>query len=215
MTKGCCDIISWPLFNYAWEQRRLGELAEFQKGRGFSKGDLLPDGEPIILYGRLYTNYQTVIKTVDTFAKAKGNDVLSIGNEVIVPSSGETAEDIARASVVSKGGVLLGGDLNIIKVKSNLHPPFVALFLSNGRGKIELIKKSQGTSVVHLYNSDLKKTNILFPNLEEQQKISSLFSWFEDLITLHQRKPLLLILFNPIQIVNASLDQCLCFQVPE
>lgn len=122
----------------------MGELAEFRKGKGFSKGDLLPEGEPIILYGRLYTNYQTVIKTVDTFAKPKGNDILSVGNEVIVPSSGETAEDIARASVVSSRGVLLGGDLNIIKVKRNLHPPFIALFLSNGRGKKNSSRSHKG-----------------------------------------------------------------------
>lgn len=39
-----------------------------------------------------------------------------------------------------------------------------------------------------MYNSDLKKANILYPSLEEQQEIGLLFSKIEDLITLHQRK---------------------------
>ena len=43
----------------AWEQRKLGDVAEFSKGNGYSKGDLIESGTPIILYGRLYTKYET------------------------------------------------------------------------------------------------------------------------------------------------------------
>ena len=78
-----------------WEQRKLGDVAEFSKGSGYSKGDLVEYGTPIILYGRLYTNYETRISDVDTFVEAKVGSVYSKGGEVIVPASGETAEDIA------------------------------------------------------------------------------------------------------------------------
>ena len=44
-----------------WEQRKLDNVAEFSKGRGYSKGDLIELGTPIILYGRLYTNYETQV----------------------------------------------------------------------------------------------------------------------------------------------------------
>ncbi|MBQ6995274.1 MAG: restriction endonuclease subunit S, partial [Lachnospiraceae bacterium] len=49
-------------FTDAWEQRKLSEVAEFSKGNGYSKGDLCATGTPIILYGRLYTKYETTIK---------------------------------------------------------------------------------------------------------------------------------------------------------
>ena len=58
-------------FTDAWEQRKLGELVQFSKGTGYSKADLKKSGTPIILYGRLYTKYETVIVDVDTFADAK------------------------------------------------------------------------------------------------------------------------------------------------
>ena len=83
-----------------WEQRKLNDIAEFSKGSGYSKGDLTESGTPIILYGRLYTKYETSISDVDTFVEAKEGSVYSKGGEVIVPASGETAEDIARAATL-------------------------------------------------------------------------------------------------------------------
>lgn len=172
----------------AWEQRKLDNLATFSKGSGYSKGDLVEEGSPIILYGRLYTKYETLIKDVDTFVLPKGHSVISEGNEVIVPASGETSEDISRAAVVDKSGILLGGDLNIIKPKSKLNSVFLALTISNGSQQKELSKRAQGNSVVHLYNSELKKVNLYFPSLEEQEKIGSFFIQLDHLITLHQRE---------------------------
>ena len=32
-----------------WEQRKLDDVAEFSKGNGYSKGDLIEVGTPIIL----------------------------------------------------------------------------------------------------------------------------------------------------------------------
>ena len=175
-------------FTDAWEQRKLGDIATFSKGNGYSKSDLTPSGDPIILYGRLYTNYETTISNVDTFAELKDKSVISQGGEVIVPASGETAEDISRASVVKNEGIIIGGDLNVIKVNHLLDPTFLALTISNGEQQKELSKRAQGKSVVHLHNSDLQEVNLIFPLLNEQKKISTLFEKMDNIITLHQRK---------------------------
>ena len=84
----------------------MESIASFSKGHGYAKGDLIDDGTPIILYGRLYTKYETSIREVDTFVKAKSNSIYSKGGEVIVPASGETSEDIARAATVENAGIL-------------------------------------------------------------------------------------------------------------
>ena len=109
--KSDAPAIRFKGFSDAWEQRKAIDIADYSKGNGYSKGDLTDAGTPIILYGRLYTKYQFAISEVDTFAVPRNGAVYSQGNEVIVPASGETAEDIARASAVEKSGVLLGGDL--------------------------------------------------------------------------------------------------------
>lgn len=176
------------MLQQTWEQRKLGDIATFSKGNGYSKSDLAPSGDPIILYGRLYTNYETTISNVDTFVELKDKSVISQGGEVIVPASGETTEDISRASVVKNQGIIIGGDLNVIKVNHLLDPTFLALTISNGEQQKELSKRAQGKSVVHLHNSDLQEVNLTFPLLNEQKEISTLFEKMDNLITLHQRK---------------------------
>ena len=175
-------------FTDDWEQRKAIDIADYSKGNGYSKGDLTDAGTPIILYGRLYTKYQFAISEVDTFAVPRNGAVYSQGNEVIVPASGETAEDIARASAVEKSGVLLGGDLNILRPFDFINPLFLALAISNGEPQKELAKKAQGKSVVHIHNTDIQEVTIAYPSRTEQDRIVSVFRQLDNLITLHQRK---------------------------
>ena len=175
-------------FTDDWEQRKADSVGYYTKGNGYSKADLTGDGMPIILYGRLYTNYSFYIDRVDTFVGEIKSCVYSEGGEVIVPASGETAEDIARASAVLLKGVLLGGDLNILNLNSEYDSKFIALLLSNGNTKKELSKCAQGKSVVHIHNSDIQKLLLMIPIREEQRKIAELFTSLDRLITLHQRK---------------------------
>src|SRR5690554_6650328 len=114
-------------FEGEWNPVSMAEIAVFSKGNGYSKSDLVEVGKPIILYGRLYTKYQLTISDVDTFAIEKPGSIYSIGNEVIVPSSGETAEDIAIGCAVLRPGIILGGDLNIIYPKDTIDASFLAL----------------------------------------------------------------------------------------
>ena len=173
---------------FSWEQRKAIDIADYSKGNGYSKGDLTDAGTPIILYGRLYTKYQFAISEVDTFAVPRNGAVYSQGNEVIVPASGETAEDIARASAVEKSGVLLGGDLNILRPFDFINPLFLALAISNGEPQKELAKKAQGKSVVHIHNTDIQEVTIAYPSRTEQDRIVSVFRQLDNLITLHQRE---------------------------
>ena len=175
-------------FTDDWEQCKLGDVANFSKGTGYSKSDLKGTGSPIILYGRLYTKYETIIRNVDSFVVPKSGSVFSKGGEVIVPGSGETAEDISIASVVEPAGVLLGGDLNIIYPNSDLDPTFLAITISNGKPHFDMARRAQGKSIVHLHNADLKHISLKTPNLSEQKRISKIFEVLDQTITLHEEK---------------------------
>ncbi|UOF05593.1 restriction endonuclease subunit S [Lactiplantibacillus plantarum subsp. plantarum] len=177
-------------FSDPWEQRKLKLLADFSKGAGYSKKDIIDQGTPIVLYGRLYTNYQVNITTIkDTFVKVRPGSVFSECNDVIVPASGETAEDIARASHVCISGAVLGGDLNIIKPKINIiDSSFLALCISNGQQNKELIKRAQGKSIVHLHNSDLKQVVLKYPSKRNQSMIARVFDKTDNLIAANEDK---------------------------
>ena len=175
-------------FTDPWEQRKLGELCAFSKGHGYSKANIRDVGTPLILYGRLYTQYESRIEDVDTFTVEQDGSLLSKGNEVIVPASGETAEDIAVASSVRRSGIILGGDLNVITPVCNLDPDYTALAITYSKAHDDLAKRAQGKSVVHVHGNDIAEVEISYPSESEQRCISSIVLDLDSLITLHQRK---------------------------
>ena len=175
-------------FTDPWEQRKLGEIASFSKGSGYSKADIRESGIPLFLYGRMYTQYETRVDSVDTFAAPRPGTLYSKGTEIVVPASGESAEDIARASAITREGIALGGDLNVVYPQRMVTPLFLAYGLSHGSSQKLLAQKAQGKTVVHIHASDLKGLGIAFPDVTEQQAIGTFFSSLDDLITLHQRK---------------------------
>ena len=175
-------------FEGDWYKNKLKNLASFSKGRGYSKNDIKNRGTELLLYGSLYTSYQTIVDKVNVYTKKKPNSVLSNGEEVVVPSSGETKEDIARASAIVKSGIIIGGDLNIIQPTEELNSVFLALEISNGSSQQELIRRAQGSAVVHLYNDDLKSVVIYYPDLKEQQKIGKFFRVLDERIANQERK---------------------------
>ncbi|MFR4702919.1 MAG: restriction endonuclease subunit S [Ligilactobacillus salivarius] len=174
--------------SFTWEQVKLEKIATFSKGKGYSKLDLKRKGYPIFLYGQMYTDYRYKIVETSTYAILKEDAVVSNGNEIVIPSSGETSVDIARASWIAQKGIILGSDLNIIRPTSSVYPLFLALSLSNNQVKYNLAKVAQGNSIVHLYNNNLKKVNIYFPNIVEQNKIGNILNSISNCINLHERK---------------------------
>ena len=158
-----------------WEEKTLGKIATFSKGKGISKSDIVEDGKlPCIRYGELYTHYKETISEIQSYTNLNPDDlVLSEANDVIIPASGETQIDIATASCVTKKGVALGGDLNIIK--ANVNGVFLSYYLNNSK-KMEIARMAQGISVVHLYANQLKTLILNLPKPEEQQKIAACLS---------------------------------------
>jgi type I restriction enzyme, S subunit len=166
-----------------WEEKKLGEIASFLKGKGISKADLSENGKTeCIRYGELYTDYgETINDIVSRTDVPKKKLVLSELDDVIIPASGETQIDIATASCVRREKIALGGDLNIIR--SSGHGVFLAYYL-NSALKLELARLSQGVSVVHLYSSQLNTLKLDLPIIMEQQKIASYLSAIDEKIEL-------------------------------
>lgn len=176
-------------FEGDWTFLTLGEEAEFLKGSGFAKKDLRNDGSPIVLYGRLYTQYETVIQDVDTFVDPSDQKcVTSRGGEVLVPASGETAEDIAVATVLAVPGVIIGSDLNIVRPFNKLESEFLALSISHGEVHKRLAMSAQGKTVVHLKNDDLRELSVPTPTPEEQRAIGTFFRELDELIDAEELK---------------------------
>ena len=170
----------FPEFTEEWQGEQLHEIAELSKGIGISKEQLSENGTPCILYGELYTKYKSEIisKIISKTDIEKSKLKHSKQNDVIIPCSGETAIDIAVARCVPFDNVLLGGDMNVIRLHK-YDGAFMAYQL-NGKRKTDIAKLAQGVSVVHLYGENLKSIKTYNPSLQEQQKIVKLLSMLDE-----------------------------------
>ena len=181
--------LRFPEFKDEWKLQKLGNLAQFSKGKSLSKKDLNINGKPCILYGELYTKYGAILNKVYSKTSTQNDSlVFSKRNQILIPSSGETDIDIATATAIDTDvKIAVGGDLNII-TPINSDGRFISLYI-NGKGKYNLAKYAQGKSVVHLYNSDIKKLNFYLPtNMVEQKKIGDFFSKLDQQIELEEKK---------------------------
>ena len=173
----------FPEFSGEWIESKLGDIADFSKGAGISKDQRSEEGNPCILYGELYTRYKSEVIT-NVFSKTALPDselVKSKSNDIIIPASGETAEDIATARCVPFDNILLGGDLNIIRLHEQDGKFFS--YQLNGVRKYDIATVAQGVSVVHLHAGDLKGIIVKYPShIAEQEKISQILGLIDDRI---------------------------------
>ncbi|MGE0000469.1 MAG: restriction endonuclease subunit S [Fimbriimonadaceae bacterium] len=189
MSKALVPKLRFSEFREAgeWEECPLGSEANFFKGRGVSKAEVDPTGDrPCIRYGELYTRYGEIINSVHSRTNVPKADLfLSQRNDVIIPASGETKEDIATASCVTLDDVALGSDINVLRTG---HNGIFLSYLINGRYRRAIAKVAQGDTVVHLYPSQLATVSVALPNVPEQQKIADCLTSLDEVIAAEGRK---------------------------
>ena len=181
--------LRFPKFQRAgnWKRDQIGNVASIVKGKGVSKADIRKDGAtPCIRYAELYTHYREVIHEVVSRTNVPHEDLmLSQAEDVIVPASGETRADIARAACVLPESVALGSDLNILR--SDLYGPFFS-YLLNSPLRQTIARIAQGDTVAHLYPRQLSQVWLAYPLCIEQQKIADCLGSLDDLIAAEGRK---------------------------
>lgn len=170
-----------------WVQKKLKDCVTFSKGGSLSKSDLSPHGAtPCLLYGELYTTYGEVTKAVINKTDSTEDLVKSQMNDVILPMSGETAEDIAKATCIKQEGVAYGGDLMVLRSKS-LDGCFLSYSL-NSINRRQISRIAQGKTVVHINPSRVSDISINVACLEEQQKIAAFFTALDEKIQKTRKK---------------------------
>lgn len=168
-----------------WEEKRLGDIADFSKGKGISKADIHKNGKnECIRYGELYTEYGEVINHIASRTdESKEKSVLSRENDILMPTSDVTPSGLATASALDIPDVILGGDILIIRSKGLLNKFFSYFVKANKKAIMRLVS---GVTVYHIYGSDLKPLKIKVPSLSEQQVIADFLTSIDNLIQAKQ-----------------------------
>lgn len=157
-----------------WEVKKLGEIAEFFKGRGLPKSSLTSDGSiKCIHYGELFLNYKEEITKIKHRTNEFEGAFYSKANDVLMPTSDVTPNGLATASCLTENGVLLGGDILVIRIPTQIvNGSFLSYYIRLNRN--EVMRLVKGVTVYHLHASDMKDYFLKYPNVEEQNRISNI-----------------------------------------
>ena len=167
--------------NVKWTTSRIGDIGTFIKGAPLSKADISLEGTPFILYGELYTTYSEVISNVvrKTQASADKQYYSQIG-DVIIPTSGETPEEISTASCVMLPDIILAGDLNIYRCTQV--DGRIMSYILNHVVNDRIARIAQGKSVVHVQAAEISKIEITYPDPFSQKTIIAILAAISDRI---------------------------------
>ncbi len=180
--------LRFPEFkNDKWNIKTVYDYCDVYRGGAFSKADMIEDGsEHCIHYGELFTKYNEVITEILSRTN-KQDGFRSESGDVLMPSSDVTPDGLAKASAITLDGVILGGDMNILRPKTEINSIFLSYLLNHS--KREIIKLVSGTTVKHIYPSQIITCEIpVIDNEIEQQKIASCLSSLDELLAAHNEK---------------------------
>lgn len=173
-----------------WSAERLGNIGLFLRGGGGSKQDEVDDGLPCVRYGDLYTHHDCRI--TDTRSRISPDRVNSYTplryGDVLFASSGETVDDIGRSAVnLIRGRAYCGGDVIILRPAIEINSSFLGHVADCASSRIQKSRLGRGSTVIHIYDEELRDLVIPVPPLEEQRRIAEILDTVDETIQATQR----------------------------
>ena len=189
-------VIRFRGFNDVWEQRKLGDLGEF-KSNGVDKLSK-PDELPVNLlnymdvYNRRQISNNNCNELMQVTAKPsqlRDNNVLE--NDVFFTPTSESADDIGHVMVIEETLQNTVYSYHLMRYR-----PFVGSFYktypnfgcATNSVRTQMALMAQGVQRFVLSKSQFENISISVPVLSEQEKIASMLTDVDSLITLHQRE---------------------------
>ncbi|MGZ1195051.1 restriction endonuclease subunit S [Lactobacillus delbrueckii subsp. bulgaricus] len=151
---------------FAWEQRKLGDVAKITAGGDINKGDLINKGKyPVIANG------------------LNNNGIVGYSNKYKIDAPAVTITGRGTLGVATARFINFTPIVRLISIKSDLDPIYLENVINNTHFVIE------STGVPQLTAPQVKRQTVILSNCHiEQTKIGSLFLTLDNAITLHEEK---------------------------
>ena len=179
-------------FTDAWEQRRLGELGHTEGGTSI-ESEFDSEGKyKVISIGSYSEESDYVDQGIRAIESEKTlrrvlqkNDLTMILNDKT--SSGKI---IGRVLFIDRSDVFVYNQRTemIRGYEDRYYPKFLYHLLNAPIQRKKIVKQSQGNTQIYVNWSKVSETQYMIPEVGEQTIISNYFSYFDHLISLHQRK---------------------------
>ena len=181
-------------FEEDWEQRKLGEIAEYKKGpfgSALRKDIFVQKGKDTV---KIYEQQNAICKdckleryfvTKEYANKLTGFEVH--GGDIIVSCAG-TIGEIYEIPYDAEMGIINQALMRIKVYQKVVDKGIFIVLFSKLIDKFSIVH-SNGSAIKNIPAfSDLKPTIVFVPSIAEQKKIRKCFESIDHLITLHQRK---------------------------
>ncbi|HFR3671607.1 TPA: restriction endonuclease subunit S [Streptococcus suis] len=184
----------------AWEQRKLGEVADFSvKTNSLSRDKLSSYFYEVqnIHYGDILTKYDVILNVSNEELPSIIESKVSNFEDALLVEGDIVFADAAEDSTVGKAievrnlkgkNVVSGLHTIVARPKFSYAPYYLGYLINSTAYHNQILPLMQGTKVSSISKANLKLTTVAFPTLPEQEAIGSFFSDLDQLITLHQRK---------------------------
>lgn len=171
------------------------DIFHFSTGKNIKQSEASPEFKiPCVRYGELYHLYNEVIcKIVNRTNLDPSQLRFSKGNEILIPSAGEDPLDIGSASALTIENIAIGRTINVLSpIKDGIYSQIYVSYYINQKLRRKISTLAKGSTISNVYNSDLKKLEILLPSLLEQQKIANCLFSLDNVISAESEKLILL-----------------------
>lgn len=167
-------------FTEDWEQRKLGDVAEYRNGKAH-ENEIDDDGEYIVVNSKFVSTNGEIKK----FSNAQ-NEPLYENEIAFVLSDVPNGRAIARTFLIEKSGkYTLNQRIAGITPHEDTDPYYLHIKMNRNA---YFLKFDDGNKQTNLSIKDVLNYEDMYPNYKEQQKIGNYFRSLDHLITLHQRK---------------------------
>lgn len=176
-------------FTVAWEQRKLGDVADILTGYPFQSEHFSNHGTMLIRGTNVKRGYLDSSPGNSVYWQTKRGleRYLLAENDIVIQMDGALIGK-SYALVVKEDlpSLLVQRVARLRSMKSDSR--FIFQSIQLGFLRYIRLNKTE-TAVPHLSSSDIKNYSISIPDIQEQRQIGTFFSTLDDLIALHQRKP--------------------------
>ena len=178
----------------AWEQRKLGEIVKIRRGLTYKPSDICENGIRVLRSSNIDGD-SFVLNCDDVFVREQAVNIdYARENDILITAANGSSRLVGKHAILSQipdkstvhGGFMLLGSTEEpyfinASMGSSWYRRFVELFVAGGNGAIGNLNKN-----------DLDNQDIFVPSKKEQTRIGTFFRQLDRLVTLHQRKHILL-----------------------
>jgi len=175
-------------FTDDWEQRKFGDLYASASEGGTPDTNIVEYYQggtiPFVRIEDTVNKYVDSVKTFITVQGLRHSSAWLVPSNSVLFTNGATVGNVTinRISVATKQGIL-----GIIP-NNRITTEFLYYLLSSGVFQREVKSRQATGTFATIILKNLNEISVCIPQKSEQDKISSCLSYFDSLITLHQRK---------------------------